>query len=80
MEKQNVTLSLPRTLLRSAKIIAAKSNKSLSELMRESLEERVQMATGFKKAKQRQSMLLKTGLDLGTKGRFELTREQLHER
>ena len=40
MEKQKVTLSLPRPLLKQAKIIAASQDKSLSQLMRESLEEK----------------------------------------
>jgi predicted HicB family RNase H-like nuclease len=41
METQNVTLSIPRTLLKQAKIIAAGQDKSLSQLMRESLEKKV---------------------------------------
>ncbi len=41
VERQNVTLSLPRALLRKAKVVAAQKEKSLTELIREALEERV---------------------------------------
>ncbi len=80
MDRQNVTLSLPKSLLKKAKVIAASREKSLSELLRESLEEKVREANGYKKARQRQLKLLKEGLDLGTKGRITTTRDELHER
>ena len=80
MERQNVTLSLPRALLKRAKAIAAKKEKSLSELMRESLEEKVREATGYKKAMERQIRLMKRGFDLGTKGKITFSREEIHER
>jgi len=67
MNRQNVTLSLPKLLLKKAKVIAASREKSLSELLRESLEEKVREANGYKKARQKQLKLLKEGLDLGTK-------------
>jgi len=80
MERQNVTLSLPKLLLKKAKVIAAGREKSLSELLRESLEEKVREANGYKKARQRQLKLLKEGLDLGTKGDIATTRDEIHER
>lgn len=80
MEKQNVTLSLPKKLLRKAKILAAKEDKSLSELLRESIEEKVSEREGYGKARRRQTKILRTGLNLGTGGRITLSREQLHER
>jgi hypothetical protein len=80
MERQNVTLSLPKALLKKAKVIAASKNKSLSEFLRESLEERVRDANGYKKAKERQVRLLKEGFDLGTKGRIQVRRGELHAR
>jgi len=51
MNRQNVTLSLPKSLLKKAKVIAAGREKSLSELLRESLEEKVREANGYKKAR-----------------------------
>lgn len=80
MERQNVTLSLPKALLKKAKIIAAKREKSLSELLRESLEEKVREETGYQRAKEKHTELLMTGFDLGTKGHFTISREDLHER
>ncbi len=80
MDRQNVTLSLPKTLLRKAKILAAQEEKSLSELMREVLRGRVEQPTGYEKAKQRHLSLLKKGLNLGTKGHSSSTRDELHDR
>jgi metal-responsive CopG/Arc/MetJ family transcriptional regulator len=80
MERQNVTLSLPKALLKKAKTIASQQEKSLSELLRQSIEEKVQEASGFRKARERQIRLLRSGLDLGTRGTLTITREDLHER
>jgi hypothetical protein len=41
MEKQNVTLSLPKDFLKKAKVLAARHHLSLSELIRQLLEEKV---------------------------------------
>lgn len=80
MEKQNVTLSMPKSLLKKAKMIAAGKEKSLSELLRESLEEKVREATGYKKARTRQLNLLNKGLALGTRGHITPKREEIHDR
>jgi metal-responsive CopG/Arc/MetJ family transcriptional regulator len=80
MNRQNVTLSLPTSLLKKAKVIAASREKSLSEFLRESLEEKVREANGYNKARRRQLKLLKEGLDLGTKGHITTQREELHDR
>ena len=80
MEKQNVTLSIPRQLLKQAKIIAAIQDKSLSQLMRESLEEKVREEADYNKARKRQLRLLEEGLDLGTRGQVKTSRDELHVR
>lgn len=80
MERQNVTLSLPKSLLRKAKVIAASKEKSLSKLLREAIEEKVMDDTGYKKARERQVRLLKMGLDLGTEGHIKVSREELYAR
>ncbi len=80
MEKQNVTLSLPKSLLRKAKVVAANNDKSLSEFLKESLKEKVREANGYNKAKRRQMKLLKSGLNLGTKGHISTKRDELHGR
>lgn len=80
MVRQNVTLSLPQQLLRQAKHIATKRHKSLSEFMRESLEQKVEEVSGYKKAMERQIKLMATGFDLGTCGSSTISRDELHER
>jgi len=80
MERQNITLSLPKSLLKKAKAVAARKEKSLSELLRESLEEQVRESTGYKKAMERQLKLMKKGFDFGIKGRIAVSREEIHER
>lgn len=80
MVKQNVTLSIPKELLKKAKSLAASRDKSLSIFLRESLEEKVNEASGYKKARERQMKLLRKGFDLGTQGRLSATREELHAR
>lgn len=80
MERQNVTISMPKPLLKKAKILAATLDKSLSELLRETLEQRVREADGYSKIKNRQLKLLKTGYNLGTKGKIDSTRDKLYDR
>ena len=58
MQRQNVTLSLPKSLLKKAKLVAAGQERSLSELLRESLEEKIREASGYNTAKKRQLTLL----------------------
>jgi hypothetical protein len=79
MEKQNVTLSLPKGLLKKAKVLAAKNHLSLSELMKQLLEEKVRKASGYLTAKNRQLKLLCNGLDLGTKGKIAFSRDELYD-
>jgi hypothetical protein len=55
-------------------------DKSLSDLLRETLEEKVKQETGYQKAKERQVALMKKGFNLGTKGKIAISREELHER
>ena len=80
MKNQNVTLSIPQTLLKQAKIMAASQDKSLSQLIREALEEKVREEADYKKARVRQLRLLKKGLDLGTGGQIKINRDELHAR
>ena len=80
MERRNVTLSLPKTHLKKAKILAVMKDRSLSDLLRETLEEKVEEETGYQRAKERQLALMEKGFNLGTKGRSTISREELHER
>jgi len=80
MERQNITLALPKDLLKRVKSIAVSEDKSISQLLKETLEKRLKDETNFKSAKRRQLALLKQGFDLGAKGHITATRETLHER
>ena len=78
MERQNVTLSLSKSLLKRAKELAAREDKSLSALLKESLEEKIRSSTGYKEAMERHLKILEKGFNLGTKGHISVTREELH--
>lgn len=80
MEYQNVTLSLPKDILRKAKHIAIDRQTSLSGLLAKTLEEIVHQEEAYQQAKQRQLSVMEKGLDLGLKGKVPWAREQLHER
>lgn len=80
MERRNVTLSLPRTILKKAKALALKEEKSLSALIRESLEEKIRKDTGYKEAMETEIRRMEQGFHLGTDGNLPCQREELHER
>ena len=80
METQNITLSLPRALIKRAKIVAAKRETSVSALVAGSLEEIVRNEDDLETATQRTLARARRGYDLGSRGAIAATREQLHER
>ena len=80
MIKQNVTLSLPKILIRKARLIAFQEEKSFNELVRQCLEQRLSKTTNYTKSRDRQIGLLESGLDLGTGGRIKISRDEVHER
>ena len=77
---QNVTLAIPKSVLRKAKILAVQKNTSLSALLTQTLTELVAHQEAYEQARQRNLVLLKSGFDLGTQGRLPWKREDLHER
>lgn len=80
MDKQNVTLSLPRSILRKAKKIAIDQDRSLSALMVELLTELVEREDLYEVAKRKHLALLDQETDLGTNGSIGWTRADLHDR
>lgn len=80
MERQNITLSLPKSLLKMARVVAVSEDRSLSDLLRETLEMRVKDSTAYNQARDRQKALMKNGIDLGTNGLIAASRDELHER
>ena len=80
MERQNITLSLPKSILKKAKALALKEEKSFSALIRESLEDKIRKDTGYKEAMEKEIRRMERGLHLGTAGHMPCSREELHER
>lgn len=77
---QNVTLSLPRGLLRRVKVLAARRETSISRLMTDLLEELIAREDDYEGAARRHKALLRRGFDMGTQGRATWSREELHDR
>lgn len=78
-DRQNVTLSLPRTLLKRVKVLAAEEDKSMSQLMEEALEDRVRRREAYEQARRRHLRALERGFDLATGGELRVSRDELHE-
>ena len=66
MKTQNVTLSLPRALLKKVKIVAAKRETSVSALLAASLEEIVRRDDDYEAAMPRVLARIRKGYNLGT--------------
>ena len=77
---QNVTLSIPKDILRKAKILAVNRNTSLSGLLTQTLTDLVAHQEAYEQARQHNLTLLKTGFNLGTKGHVNWKREEIHAR
>jgi len=80
VERQNVTIAVPKELLKQAKHLAVERGTSLSGLLSEFLEQLVGAELGRQKAAERMKRSLARGLDRGTNGRCSWTRESVHER
>jgi hypothetical protein len=73
-------LSLPREVVREAKVIAAKRDTSISALMAGVLNGIIEEDRGYRAARERSLRRLARGWDLGTGGERTWTRDELHER
>jgi hypothetical protein len=80
MEKQNVTLSLSKNVLRKAKLLAVRRGASLSGLLVEALTQLVEREDAYMEAQRRHLACLDQASDMGTLGHVPTTRETLHER
>ncbi len=80
VENQNITLSVPKDILRRVKHIAVDRQTSVSGLMLEMLEDLVRHEDAYAQARERHLALLKKGFNLGTHGKITWTRDELHER
>jgi predicted transcriptional regulator len=77
---QNITLALPKRILRRVKLLAAKRRTSVSQLMTQALENLVNQEEGYAQARAHHLRWLEEAVNLGTRGKRRVTREALHER
>jgi hypothetical protein len=80
VEKQNITLSLPKDVLRKAERLAAQRQTSVSGLLAHALERMVEQEDAYCRARRRHLEWLDHGADLGTGGHIATGRDDLHER
>ena len=80
MKTQNITLSLPKEILRKVKLLAVKRDTSVSGLLTRTLEQLVQQEDAYAHARQRHLQRLEQALDLGTEGQILISRDEIHER
>ena len=80
MDKQNVTLVVPKDILRKAKILAIERDTSLSGLLTQALTEIVTRSDQYQAAKENHLDWLEKDIELGTKGKISWSREELHDR
>ncbi|MDA8333374.1 MAG: DUF6364 family protein [Peptococcaceae bacterium] len=80
MECQNITLSIPKDILKKVKHLAVERNTSVSGLLSRHLEEIVTRDDAYRTAKARQTEIMAQGFDLTGRGKVSWTREDLHKR
>ncbi len=80
MQTQNVTLSIPKSILLKAKRLALERGTSLSGLLTQTLQEIVESEDAYERARTRHGAILDHPVKLGTEGKTTWTREELHER
>jgi predicted transcriptional regulator len=78
MEMQNITLSLPKPVLRRVKILAVQRQSSVSRLLTQAVEKMLEEETEYESARKRQTANLEKGFNLGF--RKPASRDELHER
>ena len=77
-EKQNVTISLSRRVLKKARILAAQRETSVSGLLAQQIEVLVGRTEEYEQAERQAMALLDQGFHMG--GIIRATRDDLHER
>ena len=79
-QNQNVTLSVPREVLKRVKRLAADRDTSVSALMTEALVRLADDNRRYSAARRRALVAMKSARSLGTGGQSSRTRDDLHER
>jgi metal-responsive CopG/Arc/MetJ family transcriptional regulator len=78
METQNITLSLPKSILRRMKMLAVQRRSSVSRLLTQAAEKMIEEETEYETAHKRQVTILEKGFSLGFSK--PASRDGLHER
>ena len=76
--KQNITLSRETELIKKAKLMAAKKETSITQLLTDQLNKLISEEDEYESSKKRALANLRKGFHLG--GRIISKREELHER
>ena len=79
-ETQNITLALPKALLREVKRLAADRDTSVSALMATALDQLTSENRRYAAARRGAIAALTNATSMGTGGRRSWTRDDLHER
>ncbi len=81
VKRQNVTLSLPEPLLRRFRVYAAERGESMTRLMTEAIREVLEGGPDREREKKKRRLMerIRNAPDLGTKGKADWTRDDLHE-
>jgi len=77
-DKQNITISLSRQVLRKAKVLAARRETSISGLLAQEIESLVGEDEAYERAERQATALLDRGFHMG--GLIRASRDELHER
>lgn len=77
-EKQNVTISLSRHVLKKARILAARRETSISGLLAQEIETLVGDEEAYERAERQAMAILDKGFHMG--GIITAGRDELHER
>ena len=80
MEKQNITLTVSKDLLRRFKRLALDKERSVSALLRGLMEDALKRTDSYERARRRALASLAKPRNLGTYGKITWTRDELHER
>jgi len=76
--KQNITLSLEKDLIKKAKMLSAKRQTSISQMLSQELKKIVKDTEDYERAKRSALAHLRMGFHMG--GKIIASREELHER
>ena len=79
MDKQNVTLALPKDLLRQARLVAVEENSSLSRMLADALRDIVGKHNRYRDARHIHLAILDQGFDMGLSGEIDWSRDDLYD-